>query len=70
MSYFQYITKDDENVLGSKKAANLKVLSGNFKVNIAPDMPFNEKVTNYSNEELTYYLYQKGIMMRQIRTSA
>ena len=30
-------------------------------------MPFPEKVSAYANESLSYYLYQKGIMMKQLK---
>ena len=63
LSYFQYITKDDTNSLGDKRAVNQRMLKGQFTVNMSAQMPFQEKVTAYANEELTYYLYQKGLMM-------
>ena len=69
LSYFQYITKDDTNCLGDKRSNNQRMLKGKFTVNMSAHMPFQEKVTAYANEELTYYLYQKGFMMNQLKTS-
>jgi len=50
-----------------KREINRQKLLGKFKVKIADRLPFGEKVNAYANEELTYHLYQKGLMMKQLR---
>lgn len=42
------------------------MLNGDFTVKISDDVPFAEKVNCYANEELTYYIYSRGHMMRHI----
>ena len=42
-------------------------LRGNYKIHIADRLPFNEKVNAFANEDLTYYLYNRGLMMNPLR---
>jgi hypothetical protein len=66
-SYFQYISMNNVIPQVNKLEINRQKLRGKFKVHIAERLPFNEKVNAYANEELSYYLYQKGIMMKQLK---
>lgn len=63
------MTKVDENMV-DKRTLNQQMFMGKFQVNIADDMHFAEKVSAYANEGLTYHLYQKGLMMKQLRRSS
>ena len=65
-SYFQYISMNNVIPQVNKLEINRQKLRGQFKVQIAQRIPFNEKVNAFANEELSYYLYQKGIMMKQL----
>ena len=65
-SYFQYISMNNVIPQVNKLEINRQKLRGQFKVHIAQRIPFNEKVNAFANEELSYYLYQKGIMMKQL----
>lgn len=40
-----------------KRKLHSEMLAGRFDVNIANEMPFQEKVQAYANESLSYYLY-------------
>jgi len=58
LSYFQYITIANEEMLSfDKRKLHSEMLAGRFDVNIANEMPFQDKVQAYANESLTYYLY-------------
>lgn len=65
LSYFQYITKPV--ISTEKQKLHQSMLKGNFKVNIGDEMVFSDKVLAYANEDLTYHLYQKGLMMKQLK---
>ncbi len=68
LPYFQYIAKPA--ISTEKHHMHQSMLKGKFKVNIGDEMVFSDKVLAFANEELTYHLYQKGLMMKQLKKKA